>query len=204
MLRFFFFFFGSVAYCSRTPLFPLITSPLVARMLESTKVVAAIDAPPRYQPRSAQDAALRLARTCYDHLAGHLGVAIADTLSARGLIVLTDKNRGIITPEGEDFFCELGVPLKHPRASAWCAAPASTGASAISRGGAGWGEAAARYIDRDWLAPQQNTRAMLITPAGQKEFAATFGVAGLCAQPLLERTLPARPHDHSQLEASSY
>src|SRR5438552_672596 len=34
-----------------------IASPLVARMLESIKTVAAIEAPPRYQPRSAQDAA---------------------------------------------------------------------------------------------------------------------------------------------------
>lgn len=35
-----------------------IASPLVARMLESIKVVAAIEVPPRYQPRSARDAAL--------------------------------------------------------------------------------------------------------------------------------------------------
>src|SRR5262252_915959 len=57
-----------------------IASPLVARMLESIKAVAAIEVPPRYQPRSARDDALRFARTCYDHLAGRLGVAIADAL----------------------------------------------------------------------------------------------------------------------------
>ncbi len=52
-----------------------IASPLVAKMLEN-KAVAALETPPRYQPRSAPDDALRFARTCYDHLAGHLGVAI--------------------------------------------------------------------------------------------------------------------------------
>ena len=57
-----------------------IASPLVARMLESIKAVAALETPARYRPRSAQDDALRLARTCYDHLAGRLGVAIADAL----------------------------------------------------------------------------------------------------------------------------
>ena len=36
-----------------------IASPLVARMLESIKLVAAIEVPPRYQPRSARDDALR-------------------------------------------------------------------------------------------------------------------------------------------------
>ena len=58
------------------------------RMLESIKAVAAIELPPRYQPRSAQDEALRFARTCYDHLAGQLGVAIADALVAKGYVVL--------------------------------------------------------------------------------------------------------------------
>jgi DNA-binding transcriptional ArsR family regulator len=32
-----------------------IASPLVAKMLESIKAVAALETPPRYQPRSAQD-----------------------------------------------------------------------------------------------------------------------------------------------------
>jgi hypothetical protein len=63
-----------------------IASPLVARMLESIKAVAAIEVPPRHKPRSAQDAALRFARTCYDHLAGQLGVAIADALVANRLL----------------------------------------------------------------------------------------------------------------------
>src|SRR5450830_2055122 len=45
-----------------------IASPLVAKMLEGIKAVAALETPPRYQPRSAQDDALRFARTCYDHL----------------------------------------------------------------------------------------------------------------------------------------
>jgi hypothetical protein len=53
-------------------------------MLETMKVVSAIEVPPRYTPRSAQDEALRFARTCYDHLAGRLGVAIAEALVSRG------------------------------------------------------------------------------------------------------------------------
>ena len=59
-----------------------IASPLVATMLESIKVVAAIEVPPRRQPRSPSDDALRFARSCYDHLAGQLGVAVTDALVA--------------------------------------------------------------------------------------------------------------------------
>src|SRR5207248_8846845 len=66
-----------------------IASPLVATMLESIKVVAAIEVPPRRQPRSANDDALRFARSCYDHLAGQVGVAVTDALVAMGHIVLT-------------------------------------------------------------------------------------------------------------------
>jgi DNA-binding transcriptional ArsR family regulator len=62
-----------------------IASPLVATMLESIKVVAAIEVPPRHQPRSAHDDAVRFARSCYDHLAGRAGVAITDALVAMGL-----------------------------------------------------------------------------------------------------------------------
>jgi hypothetical protein len=49
-----------------------ITSPLVATMLESIKVVAAIEVPPRHQPRSAHDDALRFARSCHDYLTGQV------------------------------------------------------------------------------------------------------------------------------------
>ena len=54
-----------------------IASPLVARMVEGVMAVAGLTANPR--PRVWRGGeALRTARTCYDHLAGRLGVAIAD------------------------------------------------------------------------------------------------------------------------------
>ena len=55
-----------------------IASPLVAGMLESIKLVAAIEVPPRHHPRSPHDEAVRLARSCYDHLAGQAGVAVTE------------------------------------------------------------------------------------------------------------------------------
>ena len=89
-----------------------LASPEVARMIESVMQIAggiAARPPRRTGPR---DAALRRARTCYDHLAGHLGVSIADALRASGAVeidgdaaLLTDSGRarmqalGILTPE---------------------------------------------------------------------------------------------------------
>ena len=85
-----------------------IASPLVARMLESIKAVAALETPARYRPRSTQDDALRLARTCYDHLAGRLGVAIADALVAKKYVVLNEEG-GAVTPAGVRFLKKFGV-----------------------------------------------------------------------------------------------
>src|SRR5579863_7195356 len=50
-----------------------LASAKVAQMLEGLMAVAA-DGPPRYRPPSLRDAQMRNARTCYDHLAGRLGV----------------------------------------------------------------------------------------------------------------------------------
>src|ERR1044071_7360057 len=79
-----------------------IASPRVAGMMESIKAVAAIELPPRHRPRSAGEEAERFARSCYDHLAGYLGVAVADALAARGHVVLNDEG-GEVTPLGERF-----------------------------------------------------------------------------------------------------
>ena len=88
-----------------------IASPLVATMLESIKVVAAMEVPPRRQPRSANDDALRFARSRYDHLAGQVGVAVADALVAMGHIVLTDEG-GEVTSSGGRFLSEFGADLR--------------------------------------------------------------------------------------------
>jgi DNA-binding transcriptional ArsR family regulator len=87
-----------------------IASPLVATMLESLKVVAAVELPPRHRSRSANDDALCFARSCYDHLAGQVGVAVTDALVAMGHIVLTDEG-GEVTSSGERFLSAFGVDL---------------------------------------------------------------------------------------------
>src|ERR1700724_2005328 len=96
-----------------------IASPLVATMLESIKVVAAIEVPPRHRPRSANEDALCFARSCYDHLAGRVGVAVTDALVAMGHIVLTDEG-GEVTSSGERFLCTFGADLTSPPRRLFC------------------------------------------------------------------------------------
>ena len=85
-----------------------LASPAVAQMMESIMQVAAGNAPARPPRTGPRDVALRAARTCYNHLAGRLGVAIADALVAAGHAELTDE-AGLITDSGMALFRHIGV-----------------------------------------------------------------------------------------------
>jgi DNA-binding transcriptional ArsR family regulator len=52
---------------------------------------------------------LAFARTCYDHLAGFIGVAIADALVGDGLVSRT--NGLVVTPRGSAWLTSLGIGL---------------------------------------------------------------------------------------------
>jgi DNA-binding transcriptional ArsR family regulator len=94
-----------------------LASAEVARMLEEIMAVA-VNRTPRYRPAWMRDEALRSARTCYDHLAGRLGVALAESLATRGLILL-DEDGGEVTGDGDRFFTELGVDLAGAAGRRW-------------------------------------------------------------------------------------
>src|ERR1700753_422514 len=80
-------------------------------MLKRIRAVPAIEVPPRRQPRSASDDALRFARSCYHHLAGRVGVAVTDALVGMMHIVLT-YDGGEVTPSGAHFLAAFGANLK--------------------------------------------------------------------------------------------
>src|SRR5262245_54728890 len=62
-----------------------LASPEVAHMMETIMQVAStLEPSSRRLTVGPRDAALRTARTCYDHLAGRLGVALADAMVASG------------------------------------------------------------------------------------------------------------------------
>jgi hypothetical protein len=154
-----------------------IASPLVARMLESIKAVAAIETPARYQPRSAQDEALRFARTCYDHLAGKLGVAIADALLARRFIVLTDEG-GAVTAAGARFLTKFGIDLNTKSAGRriFCRACLDWSERRYHVAGFIGAEILHRALELGWLTQRRDTRAVQVTAAGRRGLRDTLGV----------------------------
>src|SRR4051794_6178182 len=81
-----------------------LATPQVAQMLESMMLVAAGTLAPRTGPR---DEAMRTARTCYDHIAGQLGVGIADAMKQQGWVEM-DDDAGVLTPSGLVFLARHG------------------------------------------------------------------------------------------------
>jgi hypothetical protein len=145
-------------------------------MLESITLVAAIETPPRHRPRSPQDDALRLARTCYDHLAGRLGVAIADTLVARQAVVLGDDG-GEVTAGGAAFFSNsLGIDLAGiPRRRAFCRPCLDWSERRPHLAGAVGAALAERCFARGWIDRVRDSRAVAITPRGRNVLRELFG-----------------------------
>ncbi len=92
-----------------------LTGPEVATALESLALIA-----PASEVRSLRQAgharSLEFARTCYDHLAGRVGVAVHDGLFRRSILAGVPGGYEVTAP-GAPWFAELGVDVAEVRAS---------------------------------------------------------------------------------------
>jgi DNA-binding transcriptional ArsR family regulator len=145
-----------------------LAGPQVGHMLESIMNVA-LEGPPRYQPRSRLDDAMRHARTCYDHFAGVLGVGIADAMIGRGYLVLDDE-AGEVTPSGMDFLLQLGVDLAGAQAKRrmFCRPCLDWTERRSHIGGAVGAAFALRCFDLKWIERVGDTRAVKVTTLGRR------------------------------------
>jgi DNA-binding transcriptional ArsR family regulator len=143
--------------------------------LASTDVAEALEAFAHICPelpirslRSSDEArALRRARTCYDHLAGTLGVALFDAVLERNWL-LPDESGLVVGPLGCDGFADLGVDVlalasQRRRLARPCLdwterRPHLAGALGAAL--------AASLLQRQWIEPQSGRRALRVTPAG--------------------------------------
>jgi DNA-binding transcriptional ArsR family regulator len=156
-----------------------LASPAVARMLESIMQVAADTAPPRRKAFvGPRDLALRAARTCYDHLAGHLGVALADALVANGQIELA-TDAGIVTDSGAALFNRLGIGLddSSKRKGRMVCRPCLDWSERRPHLAGAVGAALCKHcFSEGWIKHAEGTRAVTITTKGQRNFREIFGI----------------------------
>jgi DNA-binding transcriptional ArsR family regulator len=149
-----------------------LASPLVGQMMESVMAVAGPESTTPTTWRGGE--ALRTARTCYDHLAGRLGVALADSLTEQGHLALS-ADGGELTGQGRAFFQTFGA--EPPAGKRVFCRPCLDWSERRPHIAGRLGAAlATRCLDLRWIERQRDSRAVTITAVGAKGFADTFGV----------------------------
>jgi DNA-binding transcriptional ArsR family regulator len=151
-----------------------VATSAVAHMIESIMRVAADLAPGRKALTvGPRDAALRKARTCYDHFAGRLGVALADALTERGYVELTSE-AGILTGAGIGFLRSIGIDT-----APMLARRTMQSGRVLCRPCLDWSERrphlagsvgaaiCAHAFEMGWARRINGTRAVLMTPKGE-------------------------------------
>ena len=129
---------------------------------------------------------IQAARTCYDHLAGKLGVAIFDTLKQNGAIVYADNTTGEIKlsrqeitpgPNAEVIFGKLGVEIS-----------AITSRRKFAFGCLDWTEKTPHlagalgaalcktFFDNKWIIRKDATRTISLTSNGKKALRDSIGL----------------------------
>lgn len=89
-----------------------LASPEVAHAIESLMALAGNRAPPASRTAAwRRDPDLRFCRTCYDHLAGQVGIAVTDSLTQHGHLEPRGAHDWKLTNSGELFCQRLGVDL---------------------------------------------------------------------------------------------
>lgn len=161
-----------------------LASPAVAQMMESIMLVASLPEPTKRKLTiGPRDAALRAARTCYDHLAGRLGVALTDALVAGGRVELA-KDGGLVTDAGVELLRRLGIDVDplvarsaSPRGRVLCRPCLDWSERRPHLAGAIGAALCSLSFANGWIHRIDGTRAVTVTPKGQRSYRELFGLA---------------------------
>lgn len=156
-----------------------LAGPSVAHALEALALLAPGIAP-RDRPQLPKARRLREARSCYDHLAGRFGVALADALEDGGAIELVGEGRYRLTRIGHDQLTRFGIDPGKPDAI-------------VARACIDWTERRrhlagplARQLMMHllaigWIRRGEESRAIQVTPHGRRGLLAAFGLESVGA-----------------------
>jgi DNA-binding transcriptional ArsR family regulator len=151
-----------------------LANPAVVGLLEALATVA-----PPARARTFREGqagkALRFARTCYDHLAGRLGVQVTESLVAQRFVVPEGRDFAL-APAGETMLGGLGVDVETARGARRAFARACLDWSERRHHLAGALGAAllTRLFDLQWIRRTSSSRAVLLTDTGRRELRQRF------------------------------
>ena len=116
---------------------------------------------------------LRAARTCYDHLAGHLGVAVTESFVSRRALRPID-GAFELTPSGRTLLQGLGVDLESARRRkrGFALACQDWTERRAHLGGALGAAVCDRFIELAWIRRRPRDRSVILTDDGATQLAA--------------------------------
>ncbi|MBC7639914.1 MAG: helix-turn-helix transcriptional regulator [Rhodoferax sp.] len=141
-----------------------------AQLVEDLAAVVAVPDQPSSLRAARASRQLTVARTCYDHLASALGVALFDALVDRALVAVRDGL--VLTPAGRTWFVHLAGPdVLHqtPRPPLRTCLDWTEHRNHL--GGDLGSALCTQPLQRGWLTRTRQHRAMTITPEGSRSLA---------------------------------
>jgi DNA-binding transcriptional ArsR family regulator len=155
-----------------------LDGPNVAGVLEGLSVLAGGS---RRMPLPRTPIGLRAARTCYDHIAGTLGVSLHDRFMALRWLSADSKSSDSaydLTQKGTDAFAVLGIDIQDTRAlrRRFAYACLDWSERRPHLGGALGAAILRAALKKKWVTQDQDSRALSLTPLGRREMAARFGL----------------------------
>lgn len=159
-----------------------LADPGIAHLVEdlAARSEPAVKEAPRSLRAASAGQAMARGRTCYDHLAGRLGIAVTEAMTARGL--LRQDTGFALTDRGLDWFGELGIPLETKGARG------AKGRRPVARGCLDWterklhlagiaGAALCRHVlDSGWCVRIGSERAVKVTADGEHALREALGI----------------------------
>lgn len=149
-----------------------LASPQVAGMIEAIIGVAAAVGPQRVRP-GPRDAAMRVARVCYDHLAGERAVAMLDHLVDRK-VLLRDDREIWLTPSAASHFSALGINVEAKARRPVCRACLDWSVRRSHLAGTLGAAILDKILSERWARREKDSRAVVFSPTGKQAFEKVF------------------------------
>jgi DNA-binding transcriptional ArsR family regulator len=149
-----------------------LAGPQVAAMIEAITGVAASVGPQRVRP-GPRDAAMRVARVCYDHLAGEQAVAMLDRFVERD-ILLRDGHEVKLGLSAASHFAAIGIDIEVRQRRPVCRACLDWSVRRSHLAGSLGAAILDKILAEKWARRAGNSRAVIFSPPGKRAFEKAF------------------------------
>jgi DNA-binding transcriptional ArsR family regulator len=145
-----------------------LASAEVGHALETFQVIAP-RRPVRSLRQSEETKALCFARTCYDHLAGKLGVSVTQAMVQHGYLVEAEKSY-LLTTEGEQWFRHISIDVSEVtrKRRAFAVPCLDWSERHYHLAGALGAGLASRLFQQGWIVRSPTSRAIRLSDVGQR------------------------------------